>query len=332
MVGAMKVVSIREPGGFEVLVVKEAPDPVPPPGHARVRIRYAGVNRADLLQRMGMYPAPKGAPVDVPGLELSGVVDALGEGTTEVAVGDRVFALAGGGAYAERIVLHERELVRIPDGVGDAEAAAVPEAFVTAYDALVLRGRLAPGEKVLIHAVGSGVGTAGAQIARALGCFVVGTSRTSDKLTKAEALGVDVGVLAKGSPTELASQIEKACPTGIDVVLELVGGAYVEADVAACASRGRIVVVGLTGGASTDLHLGALLRKRLEIVGTVLRSRPLEEKIAAAALLRTTIAPWLARGIVKPVVDEIFPLAEAGRTHARVATNETFGKGLLAID
>ena len=327
----MRAISIREPGGVDVLVMKEVADLVPPPNHVRVRVAFAGVNRADLLQRMGVYPAPKGVPADVPGLELSGVVDELGDGVTELSLGDRVFGLVAGGAYAEQVVLHERELAKIPEGVSDEQAAAVPEAFVTAYDAMVVRGRLKPGERVLISAVGSGVGTAGSQIARALGCFVVGTSRTQDKLDRARSLGMDVGVLASGKAAELTFGIEAACPGGIDVVLELVGGSYVETDVAVCALRGRIILVGLTGGASTDLNLGALLRKRLELIGTVLRSRPLEEKIEAASILRRTIAPWLARGIVKPVIDKVFPLEEAGAAHALVATNETFGKVLLAV-
>jgi putative PIG3 family NAD(P)H quinone oxidoreductase len=327
----MRAVRIREPGGVDVLALAQVPDLEPPPGHARVRVRYAGVNRADLLQRMGLYPAPKGAPADIPGLELSGVVDRVGADVTEIAVGDRVFALTGGGAYAEQVVLHERELVKIPSNVDDRDAAAVPEAFVTALDALVTRGRLVPGERVLVQAVGSGVGTAGVQIARALGCHTIGTSRTPDKLERAKALGLDVGVVAQGGAGEIGAALTAACPEGVDVVLELVGGHYVEADVIACAPKGRIVVVGLTGGASSDLALGALLRKRLEIVGTVLRSRPLEEKILAAGLLRTTIAPWLARGVVKAVVDRVFPLDEAGAAHAYVATNESFGKVLLEV-
>ncbi len=327
----MRVISIREPGGVEVLVAKEVADLEPPPNHVRVRVAFVGVNRADLLQRMGVYPAPKGVPTDIPGLEFSGVVDRVGDGVTDLALGDRVFGLVAGGAYAEQVVVHERELAKIPHGISFEQAAAVPEAFLTAYDALVVRGRLAPGERVLISAIGSGVGTAGSQIARVLGCFVVGTSRTQDKLDRAKALGMDVGVLASGNGDELVRGIESVCPRGIDVVLELVGGSYVATDLAVCALRGRIVVVGMTGGASTDVNLGALLKKRLEIIGTVLRSRPLEEKIEAASHLRRTIAPWLERGLIRPVIDAVFPLEEASKAHALVATNNTFGKVLLAV-
>ena len=326
----MRVVSIREPGGVDVLTMKEVPDLVAPPFWARVKVAFAGVNRADLMQRMGTYPAPKGAPTDIPGLEFSGVVDAVGEGTTEVAVGDRVFGLAGGGAYAEQIVVHERELAKIPAGLSDADAAAVPEAFVTAYDALVVRGKLLGGERVLVHAAGSGVGTAGVQVAHALGCFVVGTSRSQDKLDRCKGLSLDAGVVAS-STSAMVTGIERACPQGVDVVLELVGGNYLEADVTVCASRGRIVLVGLTGGHSAELNLAVILKKRLEIIGTVLRSRPLEEKIEAASVLRRTIVPWLVSGRIKPIVDTVFPLGEAGKAHELVASNATFGKVLLAM-
>jgi putative PIG3 family NAD(P)H quinone oxidoreductase len=326
----MRAIVIERPGGTEVLRVVERPDLAPPPNHLRVRVAFAGVNRADILQRMGLYPAPPGASADVPGLEYAGTVDALGAGVTEVKEGDRVFGLVGGGAYADQLVVHEREVARIPDGLSLEQAAAVPEAFVTAYDALAVRGRLVPGERVLVTAAGSGVGTAGIQIARALGCFVAGTSRTPDKLERAKALGLDAAIVAKGAPDAIATALSAPCPAGYDVVLELVGGAYVEADIGACAPRGRIVVVGLTGGASASVNLGALLRKRLTIVGTVLRSRPLEEKIAAAELLRRTISPWLERGVVRAVVDRVVPMADAGRAHAAVEKNDTFGKVLLA--
>jgi putative PIG3 family NAD(P)H quinone oxidoreductase len=296
----------------------------------RVRVRAVGINRADLLQRAGFYPAPPGAPRDIPGLEYSGTVEALGPGATRFAVGDRVFGLVAGGAYAELVVAHEREIVAIPAGLGDLEAAASPEAFVTAYDALVVRGHLAPGERVLVHAVGSGVGTAAIQIARALGCFVVGTSRTADKLDRCEELGMSAGVVPeKGA---FAQQVMDATGgRGVDVVLDLVGGDYVRESIAACAPRARLVLVGLTGGASTTLPLGEVLRKRLEIVGTVLRSRPLEEKIEAAHLLEKSLAPWLAEGRVKAVVDRTYPLAEAAQAQAYVAENTSFGKVLLTI-
>jgi NADPH:quinone reductase len=326
----MRAVVIREPGSEDVLVIQERPDPVPPAGHVRVRVRFAGVNRADLLQRMGMYPAPQGVPPDIPGLEYAGEIDAVGQGVSESRVGERVYGVIGGGAYAEYIVVHERETAKIPDGVSDHDAAAVPEAFITAYDALVLRGNLRPGERVLIHAIGSGVGTAGLQVAKALGCTAVGTSRTASKLDRARDLGLDAGALVE-KPSAVEKSVREVFPHDIDVVLDLVGGGYTGATLALLASRGRVVVVGLTAGLHGEVDLGLLLRRRLTIIGTVLRSRPLEEKIQAADLLRRTLSPWLARGMIKPVVEAVFPLDRAGAAHKLLADNATFGKVLIEI-
>jgi NADPH:quinone reductase len=326
----MRAVVIREPGGPEVLVVRELPEPVPPFGHIRVRVHFAGVNRADLIQRAGLYPAPPGIPPDIPGLEYVGVVDALGPGVTRFSVGARVYGLVAGGAYAEELIVHEREAVRVPDGLSDEEAAAVPEAFLTAYDALVVQGRLAPGERVLIHAVGSGVGTAGLQIAKALGCFVVGTSRTAGKLARCEPLGLDAGLLAHAAA--FAPEVRRVTAgAGVDVVLDLVGGAYLSGDIDACASRGRVLVVGLTGGVRAEHNFSDLLRKRITIIGTALRARPLEEKIQAAHLLERNLGPWLAARTVRPIIDRIFTLEEAPAAHAYVGGNQSFGKVLLRV-
>src|SRR6185437_754208 len=326
----MRAIVIREPGGPDVLELRDVPDPPVPFGHVRVRVRYAGVNRADLLQRAGFYPAPPGAPRDIPGLEYAGTVEALGDGASRFAVGDRVFGLVPGGAYAEKVVVHEREAAPVPAGFGDREAAAVPEAFVTAYDALVVRGRLAPGERVLVHAAGSGVGTAAIQVARALGCFVVGTSRTADKLDRCKELGMNAGVVPKGA--SFAAEVKEATGgRGVDVVIDLVGGDYTRESITACAQLGRVVVVGLTGGASTELPLGELLRRRATVVGTVLRARPLEEKIEAAHTLEKRLGLWLVEGRVRPIVDRVLPLAEAGAAHAYVAENTSFGKVLLEV-
>ena len=326
----MRAIVIRAPGGPEVLELRDVPEPEVPYGHVSVRVRYAGVNRADLLQRAGFYPAPPGAPRDIPGLEYAGTIDATGPGAPRFAVGDRVFGLVAGGAYAEQVVAHEREVAPIPAGLDDREAAAAPEAFVTAYDALVVRGRLEPGERVLVHAAGSGVGTAAVQVARALGCFVVGTSRTADKLDRCRDLGMNASVVPeKGA---FARQVLDATGgRGVDVVIDLVGGDYTRESIAACAGKGRVVVVGLTGGASAEIPLGELLRKRLTLVGTVLRARPIEEKIEAARLLERSLSPWLAEKRVRSVVDRVFPLAEAGAAHAYVASNGSFGKVLLDV-
>ncbi|MCC6646154.1 MAG: NAD(P)H-quinone oxidoreductase [Polyangiaceae bacterium] len=326
----MRAIVVTRPGGPEVLALRDVPTPEPPPGHARVRVAFAGVNRADLLQRLGLYPAPRGAPADVPGLEYAGVIDALGAGVDGWREGDRVMGIVAGGAYAEHVVVHARELSATPAELSDEEAGAVPEAFVTAYDALAVRGRLAPGERVLVHAAGSGVGTAGAQIARALGCLVVGTSRTPDKLERCRALGLDHGVVPREG--RFADEVRARCGgAGVDVVLDLVGGAYLPETLRALAPRGRVVLVGLTAGRTAEVDLGAVLSLRAELIGTVLRSRPLEEKIEAARLLSRTLAPWLARGVVRPSVDAVFPLEDAAAAHARVASNESFGKVLLRV-
>jgi len=326
----MRAIAITEPGDESVLQLVDRPAPEVPREHVLVKVEFAGVNRADLLQRMGFYPPPPGVPADIPGLEYAGVVVETGAGVTSLREGDRVFGVVGGGSYAERVVVHEREAAKIPTGMPTDVAAAVPEAFITAYDALVLRGGLRPGERVLVHAVGSGVGTAGLQVAKALGCWVAGTSRTEDKLTRAKDLGLDEAILAP-DPAALAKAIASSDST-FDVVLDLVGGAYVGATLPGMSRRGRVVVVGLTGGRSTELDLGLLLTKRLSIIGTVLRSRPLEEKIQAADLLRRTLSPWLSRGMIKPVIEAVFPLEQAGRAHRLVASNTTFGKVLLAVE
>jgi NADPH2:quinone reductase len=327
----MRAIVITTPGGPEVLALRDVPSPVPQRGEARVRVRATAINRADLLQRMGAYPAPPDAPRDIPGLELAGEVDAIGELVTAVKVGDRVFGLAGGGTYAEQVTVPERTLVRIPEGLSFNEAAAIPEAFVTAYDAMVTQAKLAAGETVLIHAAGSGVGTAAVQIARAIGAFSIGTARTAAKLDRARPMGLgDVVVVENGKFAEHVNRITNG--RGVDVVVDLVGGAYVAEELACVAPRGRIVVVGLLAGARADVDLGVLMRKRIEMRGTMLRSRPLEEKILAANALARNLAPLFATRVLEPVIDKVFPLAKAGDAHAYVASNEGFGKVVLEVD
>jgi NADPH:quinone reductase len=257
-------------------------------------------------------------------------VEELADGCSKLKVGDSVFGIVAGGSYAEYLVVHEREVTIVPNGVSEEQAATIPEAFITAYDALMIRGRLQPGDRVMVHAAGSGVGTAAIQIAKTLGCYVVGTSRTADKLERAKELGLDVGVVAKDGvffeETAKATHGQE-----MDVVLDLVGSQYLSDNVMCCKSRGRIVVVGLTSGRSAMLDMGLVLRKRLEIVGTVLRARPLEEKIAAASLLDRPLSVWLAQGKIRGVLDRVFPLAEAGAAHQYLGKNESFGKVLLKV-
>jgi putative PIG3 family NAD(P)H quinone oxidoreductase len=324
----MQAIVIKSFGGPEVLQLAERPEPDPSPGDVRVRVWASAVNRADLLQRMGHYPAPADAPADVPGIEFAGEVAALGLGVTDFREGDRVFGLASGGAYAQALVVHARTLARIPEGLDFIDAAAVPEAFITAYDAMVDQALLAPGEVMLVSAVGSGVGTAAVQLARAVGARSIGTSRSAAKLERAKALGLDHGLVPENG--KFAAEIlARTGGRGADVVLELVGGPYVQEDLFCLAPRGRIILVGLLGGSTTNLDLGRLLRTRGEIRGTVLRARPLEEKIAVAQSFARHIVPLLAGGKIKAVVDRVFPLAEAAAAHAYVASNQGFGKVVL---
>lgn len=326
----MRAIVIREPGGPDVMEWQEAATPEPSRGEVRVRVRATAVNRADLLQRAGKYPAPPGSPVNIPGLELAGEVDAVGEDVTDLARGDRVYGLVGGGAYAEHVVAHARTLARMPAEMTFVDAAAVPEAFLTAWDAMVSQARLIAGERVLVHAAGSGVGTAALQIARAIGARAIGTARTPAKIGRVRELGLGEGIVV---PDGVFAQevLARTSGRGVDVALELVGGAYVAEDLACLADRGRIVVVGMMGGGRVDLDLGMLMRKRAEVRGTMLRSRPLEEKILLARILERQITPLLESGALHPVIDRVLPIASAAEAHRAMQDNESFGKLVLRV-
>ena len=321
----MRAIAITKPGGPDVLAVVDRPRPEPSRGEVRVRVRATAINRADLLQRMGAYPAPPDSPPDIPGLEFAGEVEALGPGVERLAIGDRVFGLVGGGSYAEQLVAHERAVAKIPDGLSFEHAAAVPEAFITAHDAVVGQAGLRGGETLLVSAVGSGVGTAAVQLGRALGVFVIGTARTADKLERAKALGMGAGVVAEGA--RFADAVRKHGEPA--VVLELVGGPYLDEDIRAVQVLGRIVLVGLLAGARSEVDLGGILRKRLRIFGTVLRARPLEEKIAAMRTFEAQVVPLLRRGLIEPVIDAVMDLDAAAAAHERMASNVGFGKIVL---
>ena len=324
----MKSIVITRPGGPEVLAAEERPIPEPGPGEIRVRVQASALNRADVLQRMGSYPAPPGAPADVPGLEYAGEVDAVGEGAGLWAVGNRVMGIVGGGGHAEYVVVHEREAIRIPQNCTVEEAAAIPEAFLTSYDALFRQLDLKVGERVLIHAVGSGVGTAALQLARAAGAVTLGTSRTPEKLKRAEELGLEVGIDTERE--DLAEAVNQATyGSGVHAVMDLVGGKLLEASLRVLALRGRAIVVGTTAGSKAEIDLGLLLRRRLHLFGTVLRSRPLEEKIALAREFSGSVLPLLSSGRIKPVVDSAFRFADIAKAHERMQSNATFGKIVL---
>lgn len=327
----MRAIVITGRGGAEVLEIREVPTPEPRGDQIRVRVRACALNRADLMQARGMYPAPPGAPADIPGLEYAGEVDAIGpDAIGPLKVGDRVFGIVGGGGQAEYVLTHERMAVPIPAKLDFVQAAAVPEAFLTAHDALTARGRLAPGESVLIHAVGSGVGTAAVQVAHTMGCTVLGTSRTGEKLERARELGLDHPIdTSKESFAEAVKTLTDGA--GVSVLIDFLGGPALAGNLAALAPLGRLVIVGYLGGANASVDLSTILRKRLTIVGTTLRARPIEEKIAATRRFAEQVVPWLARGLVRPVVDSVFALDQVRDAQTRMEANEVFGKVVLRV-
>jgi putative PIG3 family NAD(P)H quinone oxidoreductase len=326
----MRAIVIREPGGPDVLELREVPTPEPSRGEVRVRVRAVGVNRADVLLRLGRYPLPPGAPRSIPGLEFAGEVDALGPDVFDVAAGDRVFGLVAGGGYAEHVVLPARGVARIPDALPFDDAGGVPEAFVTAWDAMVEQAGLAAGETVLVHAAGSGVGIAAVQLGAAIGARVLGTTRTEEKLARARQMGLHEGVVVGGEP--FAPRILALTGgRGVDVVVELVGGPYLAQDLDCLAMRGRVVVVGTLGGAKADLDLHGLMRKRAEVRGTVLAARPIEEKITAIRRFERHVVPLLERRAVRPVIDRVVPWTQAAEAHRVLEQNAVFGKVVLAV-
>lgn len=327
----MKAIVITGVGGPEVLELRDVPTPGPRGDQVRIRVRACGVNRADLMQCRGAYPAPPGAPEEIPGLEYAGEVEALGPDVTEpLRVGDRVFGIVGGGGQAEYVVTHERLAVPIPANLSFEEAAAVPEAFITAHDALATQAGLQPGERVLVHAAGSGVGSAAVQVAHAMGCTVFGTSRTAEKLEQAAALGLDIGIdTVRDDFAEIIRQ--RTGGAGVEVVLDLIGASVLAGNLTALAPKGRLVLVGLLGGGTVSIELTALLRKRITLVATTLRARPIEEKIAATRRFATSIVPWLERGRVRPIVDRVFAFDDVRAAQARMDSNVGFGKIVLRL-
>jgi NADPH:quinone reductase len=283
------------------------------------------LNRADLIQRRGQYPAPHGWPADIPGLEYAGEVEAVRPGVTRWKVGDRVMGLVGGGAQAEFVVVHQDEVLAIPSRLSYAEAAAIPEAFLTAYDALVTRGRLHAGERVLIHAVGSGVGTAATQIARYLGATVLGTSRSGDKLARALVYGLDIGIDTSSTP------FRDGVSEPVNVVLDVLGGPSFSDNLAVLAPRGRLILLGFLAGSDTEADLGPILRKRLEVIGTAMRTRGLEERIPMVAEFAVRMLPLFEprtdqAAPLRPVLERTYPMAQLADAHRVMEGNATFGK------
>ncbi|MGE0553358.1 MAG: NAD(P)H-quinone oxidoreductase [Gemmatimonadales bacterium] len=324
----MKAIVYRGSGGVEAIAIEHRPDPVPGQGQILVRVRAAGLNRADLIQRKGAYPAPPGWPADIPGLEYAGEVEGLGPGVGRWRAGDRVMGLVGGGAQAELLAVNEAEVMPVPGSVDDSAAAAIPEAFLTAYDALALRAGVVPGERVLIHAVGSGVGTAAVQLVSWLGGVAIGTSRTAGKLERAKALGLTEAIDTS------AGGFGEALGAPVDVILDFFGGGALGENLGALAPLGRLVLLGtLQGGTASAVDLGRVLRGRLSIIGSVMRSRGPEEREALVDEFSRRALPAFAGGApaLRPVVGATFPMAEVADAHRAMEANEVFGKIVLTV-
>lgn len=333
----MKAVYIKEFGGVEGLEWREVEDlPRPQADRVLVKVKAAALNRADLLQRRGFYPAPTGFSQEIPGLEFAGEVVETGAEVRTFEAGQRVFGITAGAAQAEFVSVPESTLVEIPENLDFIQAAAVPEAFITAHDALFTQAALKIGETVLIHAVGSGVGLAGLQLAKAVNAKVIGTSRTSDKLTRAHEYGLDNGIAVTLDSIEEAKYFGELIEhetdgKGVNVVLDLVGAKYLAANLQSLAKYGRLIFVGTTAGSKAELDFSVVMLKRLHIFGTVLRSRSTEEKASATRLFAEQVVPLLAKGVVKPTVDRVFSASEVRAAHEYLESNQSFGKVVLQI-
>jgi NADPH:quinone reductase-like Zn-dependent oxidoreductase len=306
----------------EELRLEERPDPAPRSDEVVVAAPYAAVNPADLAQRAGRYPAPPGSPPDIPGLETTGRVVACGEQVLDWGVGDRVFGLVGGGGLADRVAVHARHVVAVPDRLDDEEATAVPEAFLTAHDALVTQAELRSGELLLVNGASGGVGTAAVQIGRLAGARVIAAARDDDARRRLAELGADAV-----SPDEAAERVRAR--GGADVVLELVGGPNIAGDVEALATWGRIVIIGTGAGDEAMLSLRMLMARRGRILASTLRARPFEEKAAAVQAFGRQVVPAFAEGLLHGVVDRVFPVEEVEQAFEHMAQPGKFGKVLL---
>src|SRR5882672_7915639 len=323
----MRAIEISQPGPPEVLKLVERPDPVPGRGEVLIRVAAAGVNRPDVLQRRGMYPPPPGAS-DLPGLEVAGFVDALGEGVTEWRVGDRVCALVSGGGYASLCVAPAPQCLKVPEGVDLVTAAAIPEAFFTVWTNVFDRGRLRAGETALFHGGSSGIGTTAIQLAVARGARVLATAGSDEKCRACERLGAERGINYRSE--DFVAVIKQVTGgRGVDLILDIVGGDYIARDLVALAVEGRLVVIFFMGGDTATIDFRRILGRRLTITGSTLRPRTAAEKGEIAAALRKDVWPLLEKGTVKPVVYRTFPLADAAAAHALMESSEHVGKIVL---
>ena len=325
----MRAVTVTEPGGPEVLTVVELPDPVPAPGEVIVDVVATAVNKADTLQRRGLYPPPPGAS-DVIGLECSGRIAALGEGVTSWEVGDEVCALLAGGGYASKVAVPVGQLMPVPDGVDLVTAAALPEVACTVWSNVFMAAGLQPGDSFLVHGGAGGIGTFAIQLASAMSVKVFTTAGSDAKTATCADLGADVVINYRDE--DFVEVVKSATSgRGVDVILDNMGAKYLDRNVSALAHDGRLVVIGMQGGVKAELNIAKLLNKRGSVIATSLRARPLEQKAAICAAVVEHVWPLVADGQVKPVVHEVLPLAEAGRAHEIVDSSSHVGKVLLTV-
>jgi putative PIG3 family NAD(P)H quinone oxidoreductase len=325
----MRAIVVAAAGGPEQMHVEERPDPVPGEGEIVVRVAGAGINRADLMQRMGQYPPPPGAS-DILGLEASGVVATVGAGVSDLTEGDRVMLLVEGGGYAELVRVRALQTVRVPDNIALIDAGGIPEVFITAHDALFTRGHLERGETVLVHGGGGGVGTVAIQLAKRRGCRVLVTAGSAEKLDRCAELGADSGINYR-TEDFVARTRDLTDGRGADVILDIMGAAYLGRNLEAVATDGRVVVIGMQGGTKAEVDLGAMMRRRVALISTALRARPAEQKAAIVAAFAADVVPALADGRLRAVIDCILPLAEAPEAHRLMERGDAVGKIVLDL-
>ncbi|MEZ5306023.1 MAG: NAD(P)H-quinone oxidoreductase [Pyrinomonadaceae bacterium] len=320
----MKAIWFSNPGKDAEITVTDLDDPAVPSGREiLIDVKASGLNRADLLQMRGLYPPPPGYSENIPGLEFSGIVAAIGPLAKRFKIGDRVAGITSGGAQSERLLCDERLMFAVPDSIDIISAAGIPEAYITAHDAIVTLGRLKADETLLIHAVGSGVGLAALQIAGLIGARTIGTSRTESKLDMAKAEGLDHAI----SGEDFGEEVKEL--GGADVVLDLVGAAYFEENLKVLNPLGRLIAVGLVGGRKAEIDLGLVLSKRLTLRGTVLRSRSIDEKEAAVSSFENDLMPAFSSGLIAPKIDSVYGIDDVEEAYSKLAANGNFGKILL---
>jgi NADPH:quinone reductase len=325
----MKTIIIREPGGPDVLVAADVPIPEPRPGEVVIKVAAAGVNRPDVLQRMGLYPPPPGAS-NIPGLEVAGQIYALGEGVSLWRVGDTVAALTAGGGYAEYALAHEGSCMRVPKGLSLTEAACIPETFMTVWHNVFERGALKAGESFLVHGGSGGIGSTAIQLAVHFGARVFATAGSEEKCAYCEGLGAERAINYKSK--SFAKEVDElTARRGVDVILDMVGGDYVKDNISCAAEDGRIVQIAFLRGSRVQFDLSPLMRKRLTLTGSTLRPRSAEFKAHLARELEQKVWPLLESGAVKIVIDKTFPLEQASEAHRRMEANTHMGKIVLTV-